>query len=403
MDFFDDIGDFFSGSSDEAVPDVASLIGTTSGSDSGLSDLFSSGADALVDAGAGSSLLDNINIGDFWGSMSPSYDMLDSVMEYAPTTDNYDLSNFLNTDGAGYDFSSPSYDTSGLDKLVSDIQMSEAPSISPAQLDGFNYPTDDLTAYLAPTSELANISDPVEQALKLQSASVYGMSPDTGDSYTTDYLTGATVPSGSAPAYMGTGSDSFNQYYDPQTGVVPTNAGIPVPSASWLTSLLKRPGPGKKSMLQSGLGTALMAAQIAGALRGNKGSNDDDAKDMVTAQQAEQKITQTPTTSMTWATPGTKRASGGPIYGRTRPTQGALGLLRGAQAGQEDGVPINASHGEYVFDADTVSALGDGNTEAGAKRLDEMRQRIRTHKRSAPATKIPPKAKPAASYLAGRK
>lgn len=171
MSFFDDIGDFFSGSSDEAIPDVASVIGTTTGSDSGLSDLFSSGADALVDAGAGTSLLDNINIGDFWGSMSPSYDMLDSVLEYAPTTDYFDVSNFLNTDGAGYGFSYPSYDTEGLNKLVSDLSRSYAPSISTAQLDhfasdGLYQPSDDLAKYLAPESAIAKMTDPIEQDRK---------------------------------------------------------------------------------------------------------------------------------------------------------------------------------------------------------------------------------------------
>ena len=57
------------------------------------------------------------------------------------------------------------------------------------------------------------------------------------------------------------------------------------------------------------------------------------------------------------------------------------------------------SHGEYVFDADTVSSLGDGNNAAGAKKLDGMREEIRKHKRSAPPTKIPPKAKTPLSYL----
>jgi len=57
--------------------------------------------------------------------------------------------------------------------------------------------------------------------------------------------------------------------------------------------------------------------------------------------------------------------------------------------------------GEYVFDADTVAALGNGSSDAGAKRLDEMRQAIRKHKRSAPVDKIPPKAKSPLEYLKG--
>lgn len=55
--------------------------------------------------------------------------------------------------------------------------------------------------------------------------------------------------------------------------------------------------------------------------------------------------------------------------------------------------------GEYVWDADTVAALGDGSTEEGARKLDALRERIRRHKRSAPASKIPPKAKKPEQYL----
>ena len=148
-----------------------------------------------------------------------------------------------------------------------------------------------------------------------------------------------------------------------------------------------------------------MAAQIAGALKGNSGGGDkaDKADNMTTAKQAKASIEQTPATAMTWNTPGNK-ATGGPIRGRQSASpQGALGLLRGMQPGQADGVPINASHGEYVMDADTVSALGDGNTDAGAAKLDQMRQNIRRHKRAAPAHRIPPKAKSPEAYLRGRK
>jgi len=56
-----------------------------------------------------------------------------------------------------------------------------------------------------------------------------------------------------------------------------------------------------------------------------------------------------------------------------------------------------------MMDADTVSALGDGNTDAGAKKLDQMRQNIRAHKRAAPKNKIPPKAKNPEAYLKGAK
>jgi hypothetical protein len=61
------------------------------------------------------------------------------------------------------------------------------------------------------------------------------------------------------------------------------------------------------------------------------------------------------------------------------------GLLSGPGSGQSDeiegstpsGRPVLLSDGEYVIDAPTVAALGDGSTNAGAKRLDEMRKQIR--------------------------
>ena len=87
--------------------------------------------------------------------------------------------------------------------------------------------------------------------------------------------------------------------------------------------------------------------------------------------------------------------------------EGGLGRVRGWLAGgspgQADDVNASLSHGEYVFDADTVAALGDGNTEAGARELDRMREAIRQHKRSAPASKIPPPSKGALGYLKGVK
>lgn len=78
---------------------------------------------------------------------------------------------------------------------------------------------------------------------------------------------------------------------------------------------------------------------------------------------------------------------------------GALGYVSGGSSGQDDKVPAQLSDGEYVMDADVVSALGDGNNAAGAAKLDAMRQEIRKHKRSAPANKIPPKAKSPLSYM----
>jgi len=56
--------------------------------------------------------------------------------------------------------------------------------------------------------------------------------------------------------------------------------------------------------------------------------------------------------------------------------------------GQKDDVPAlidgqapaALSAGEYVFDAETVSLIGDGNNEAGAAILDQVRDEIRKAK-----------------------
>jgi len=62
-------------------------------------------------------------------------------------------------------------------------------------------------------------------------------------------------------------------------------------------------------------------------------------------------------------------------------------------------VPAQIADGEYVFPASFVTAIGGGSNALGAKRLNEMREKIRAHKRSAPTTKIPPKAKSPLDYL----
>jgi hypothetical protein len=68
--------------------------------------------------------------------------------------------------------------------------------------------------------------------------------------------------------------------------------------------------------------------------------------------------------------------------------------VKGKGTGQSDEIPAMLANDEYVFDADTVAALGDGSSEAGAKFLDHFRQSVRAHKRAAPVDKIPPKASP---------
>ena len=77
-----------------------------------------------------------------------------------------------------------------------------------------------------------------------------------------------------------------------------------------------------------------------------------------------------------------------------------IGYLSGNSGGQDDLIDARLSDGEYVFDASTVSDLGDGNNAAGARKLDMFRENLRKHKRGGKVT-LPPKAKSLENYLRG--
>lgn len=68
--------------------------------------------------------------------------------------------------------------------------------------------------------------------------------------------------------------------------------------------------------------------------------------------------------------------------------------------GQDDTIDARLSAGEYVIPADVVSSLGDGNTNAGAKKLDQLLVKTRKHKASAAKKgSLPPKAKSPLAYM----
>jgi hypothetical protein len=79
-----------------------------------------------------------------------------------------------------------------------------------------------------------------------------------------------------------------------------------------------------------------------------------------------------------------KRAGGGAINGYAG--GGGLGYLKGAHDGMADQInatidnkrPAKLSGGEFVLPADVVSHLGNGNSEAGAKQLYALMERVRT-------------------------
>lgn len=74
----------------------------------------------------------------------------------------------------------------------------------------------------------------------------------------------------------------------------------------------------------------------------------------------------------------------------------------GAGSGRDDTIDARLSDGEYVIDAETVALLGDGSSKEGAKRLDAMRQQVRSHKGKALSKgDISPNAKSPLAYLKG--
>jgi len=92
-----------------------------------------------------------------------------------------------------------------------------------------------------------------------------------------------------------------------------------------------------------------------------------------------------------------------PVAAPQKLAEGGLSqLARGGGSGRDDTIAANLSDGEYVFDAESVALLGDGSTEEGARRLEEMRQNIRKHKgKLLSRGKISPDAKSPLAYLKG--
>jgi hypothetical protein len=66
------------------------------------------------------------------------------------------------------------------------------------------------------------------------------------------------------------------------------------------------------------------------------------------------------------------------------------GAVRGKSPGKADKITARLSGGEHVIDAEVVSMLGDGNSDAGHALLDELRERVRKFKRQAPADHTAP-------------
>lgn len=92
-------------------------------------------------------------------------------------------------------------------------------------------------------------------------------------------------------------------------------------------------------------------------------------------------------------TPSTRYAAGGELDARDGTH------VQGDGDGQSDDIPAQLSDGEFVVDAATVSALGDGSNKEGAARLDQMRKLIRQKAGYKNVHTIPPKQKSVSAIL----
>lgn len=234
------------------------------------------------------------------------------------------------------------------------------------------------------------------------------------DSFTPDYsLAGpATVDTASAEPYTGTGIKASPL----NTIAAQTEAAMP---------LATKPAAGAgNKMGTSGLGTAASMLPLL-SLFGSANTPEEVQQVVAGMTPEQQEYFNRPMRTWNWDTLSAAakmqglpvgsyiarnwdKVGGGMYDNPEEPTQnlargGALTrLARGGGSGRDDTIDAKLSDGEYVMDAETVALLGDGSTDAGARRLDEMRAKIRQHKgKSMARGKFSANAKSPLAYLKG--
>lgn len=77
--------------------------------------------------------------------------------------------------------------------------------------------------------------------------------------------------------------------------------------------------------------------------------------------------------------------------------------IKGEGDGTSDSIPAMVADSEFVMPADVVAALGNGSSDAGASKLDQMVEQIRKRARSTNPSELPPTAHESPlDYLKGR-
>lgn len=86
--------------------------------------------------------------------------------------------------------------------------------------------------------------------------------------------------------------------------------------------------------------------------------------------------------------------------GVAAPSETGQHYIDGPGDGTSDSINARLAKNEYVLPADVVAGLGNGSSEAGAQKLDNLRENVRKHRAPAMAKgKLPPNAKAPEAYM----
>jgi hypothetical protein len=320
-------------------------------------------------------------------------------------------STFGNMMAAGYD-PKTSVMAGGLSGLATTMmpQQQPAPSgkapTSPRGYDTF----EDIGTGLKP-------SDAVVQGLKVPT----GTPGELGRFGTTNYMTGEqgfvpgqapqlagqpTAPAAGMDGAMGTGVTAPMAALTPTPTPPPAVPGVGMPSVSTLGTLAALSGLAAERPEAANQAISKMSPQQQEYFN-RPNVNWDWTKLQNDANAANMSLSQFMASYWPQVSGGAynmlpKLAAGGAYAGGGGPLQAVARLVRGGGSGRDDAINARLSDGEYVMDAETVAMIGDGSTDAGARRLDAMRAQLRKHKGKALARgKFSPNAKSPLAYLKG--
>jgi hypothetical protein len=260
-------------------------------------------------------------------------------------------------------------------------------------------------------------SDAVVQGLKVPT----GTPGELGRFGTTNYMTGEqgfvpgqapqlagqpTAPAAGMDGAMGTGVTAPMAALTPTPTPPPAVPGVGMPSVSTLGTLAALSGLAAERPEAANQAISKMSPQQQEYFN-RPNVNWDWTKLQNDANAANMSLSQFMASYWPQVSSGAynmlpKLAAGGAYAGGGGPLQAVARLVRGGGSGRDDAINARLSDGEYVMDAETVAMIGDGSTDAGARRLDAMRAQLRKHKGKALARgKFSPNAKSPLAYLKG--